>query len=247
MAKDLLIEPVKTKLAYHHDLESLFYVLVYFCICTPLRGSSKTGSNTAVDLEKIPIKNWFLLEDYESQAVAVGKRSGKLKFKDVCRSDEFASRILDKLHSSYDSLKPRLSQLRSLVFLPSQIDQIENRFKAAGINLPMKFTRMANRDPLQYFQKFAEIVATGKSKNTTVTPFNLGVRGTTPYSAAKKEPKVKMVAAANDIDWARTLAKGQRMLEELQWEMNVATAARRGEKYRCRHCGDPECMNPEQK
>lgn len=100
MAIELLLRKSKLRHAAHHDLESLFFVLIY--ICTNLSGPDAVRTREELKVHSsIPLCEWFNVS-------ASLRQIGTYKAGALCQFDES---ILKCFAPYFDDLKPCISKL----------------------------------------------------------------------------------------------------------------------------------------
>ena len=143
MAIELLRSVGNFEHEYHHDLESLFYVLCY--ICSACAGPGKDGKK--VDISEKPIAGWFGKEGDKFGDI------GGRKILTVESDEAFQDSILSNLQPAFNQLKPCLEGFRKLVIPPQKgaVTVARQYFEATGFPIAFELTEMKSRDPQVFF------------------------------------------------------------------------------------------------
>ena len=139
MAIELLHASDSIKHEYHHDLESLFYVLCYICcICAGSGGVLRKD----FDIFQTNVGNWC---GKNNQSVA---DIGRAKCEMVCTQAAFNRDVLPVIHDYFEPLKDCLRKLRTYA-VPPDDSAVEEYIMARGLSgndeLPLRLQDMYDR------------------------------------------------------------------------------------------------------
>ena len=143
MAIELLRSVGNFEHEYHHDLESLFYVLCY--ICSACAGPGKDGKK--VDISEKPIAGWFGKEGDKFGDI------GGRKILTVESDEAFQDSILSNLQPAFKQLKPRV--------IPPQkgmLTMARRYLEASGYPIPFELSEMKSRKPEVFFAILEEVL-----------------------------------------------------------------------------------------
>lgn len=117
MALDLLDDKQSVQHAICHDLESMWYVLVWLCHTQ----AGPDGEVRLFEYEKTQIFRWNACEGKNSSPIEIS--DGKARLLRDPKGIEFRKKVLDFFHPYFDPIKETVEELRLLLF-PVAVAQI---------------------------------------------------------------------------------------------------------------------------
>jgi hypothetical protein len=143
MAIELLVKKSKIRHAAHHDLESLFFVLIY--ICTNLSGPGTIRTRQELDvISSIPLSAWF-------KASSSLREVGIAKAGALC---DIETNILKSFAPYFEDLKPSIGKLFEAIYsypgtpAPVSHDRVIEIFSETLDALPRETTSIPKFEPL---------------------------------------------------------------------------------------------------
>lgn len=226
MAIDVLQGDTSKPHGYYHDLESLFYVLIWICI-TQKEPNGLARTESEFNFKKSPLWDWYNLNDNDDETEPSLMQIGSAKLGQMGLEWAFTRRIISSLPDYFKPLSKLLLALRSIFFRqnPSydiDIEAVLDKDRCISERDPEKVLAKLNKvldTALEELSKrvepdgVVEHVVGGDGKtysivvNSSIPPLSTCCLEAVPYRTRAQVKKEKEAATSNLTSGGSGLAK----------------------------------------